>query len=258
MQHVRLKNAVLVSLMYIALSITMIAPAVRAHYAEGVNHPGSYFESVYIEKGIGVDDYVTMIDYAIMGRSYGTYDGMPSGVGWGLWNPDADLCEDGFIEMMDYWAVSMYWGVNYHYTPFVSEFAQIPMLLPVPLSTAVKVGEQFTIDIMIVNVQGLNTYEFTISWTPGLLAVVSVEGGGFVSEKDFPVPSIIGEGYLYAGDELVSWPPITQSGTGFLATITFQCLSEGKTTLDLSSRLFNVDLNPMPHQNFDGSVKQKT
>lgn len=37
-----------------------------------------------------------------------------------------------------------------------------------------------------------------------------------------------------------------ESGSGVLAVVTFECLEIGISSLDLSSRLFDIDLNPMP------------
>lgn len=253
------KVTALFSVMYTLMCATMIIAPVFSgppyYHEEGnVNYPGSYFESVYNEKGIGVDDYITIVDIALLGRAYGTFSWqLPWGVGSGLYNPDADIEEDGVVEGRDLALITWHYGLNYHYSPFEAVPGR-PRVKAVAPKSAIQVGQQFTVDIDIVHVEGLNTYEFTLRWNPNLLMMISVVGGGFISEEgeDLYDRSIIGEDYLYVGDL-----GETQSGSGTLAKITFECLDKGKTTLDLSSRLFDVNLNSMPHKDSDGVVKQR-
>jgi hypothetical protein len=222
----------------------MIIPDIRAHDAEGVNHPGSYFESVYVEKGIGVDGYETMIDAAIMKRAFMTSSEYTWGVGWSLYNPDADLYNDEIIEMMDFYVFSCYWGVNYQYFPYTA-FPDTTKVKVIGPEAPVSVGEQFNVDIAIFDVVGLNAHEFTLAWNSSLLTIISVVEGGFTSESGASA-SIIGTSYLYFG--FVADHKEVFGGSGVLATIAFECIGTGETTLDLSSRLININLMPMPHQ----------
>lgn len=97
------------------------------------------------------------------------------------------------------------------------------MVLIVPLEEAVKTGENFTVKVLIVNVEELSVYEFTLGWNPEVLKIISVVGGGFISPEGASVASIISEDYLYVGDCANRVPGAvssSESGTGFLAEIT--------------------------------------
>ena len=254
-----LKNIALLfmlSLMSTALFVIPVAAPPPYYHEEGnVNYPGSYFESVYNAMSMGVDDYITVVDIALMARAYGETSSGPWGVGWGLYNPDADVNGDLWVDIKDVANASLHWGLNYHYSPFTTVSGPLKVTVEAP-HKPVQVGDQFTVDIKIMRVTGLNTYEFTLSWNPNLVELISVVGGGFISGEGEDVKPIIGANYLYVGDTLTA-EPLTQSGSGVFAKITFICLEKGKVALDLSSRLFDIDLNSMPHKDFDGAVKQR-
>lgn len=253
-----LKNIALLfmlSLMSTALFvIPVVAPPPYYHEEGNVNYSGSFFESVYNAMSIGVDDYITIIDLALFGRAFATESWEPWGVGWGLYNPDADINGDELVDMRDAIIIGYNWGLNYHYSPFTTVSGPLKVKVEAP-HKPVQVGAQFTVDIKIMRVTGLNTYEFTLSWNPNLVGLISVVGGGFISGEGEDVSPIIGANYLYVGDTLAE--PLTQSGSGVFAKITFECLGKGKIALDLSSRLFDIDLNSMPHKDIDGTVKQR-
>jgi peptide/nickel transport system substrate-binding protein len=231
------------------------------HHVGNVNYPGSYFESVYIEKGIGVDDYITIVDMALMARAYGKFSFEPWGVGWGLYNPDADINDDGVINTRDIAILTFFMGLNYHYSKF-ADVSPPPsparVIVGTPQPPIVHVGDQFNVSIEIAGVVGLNTYEFTLSWDSTVVSLRSVVGGGFISEEDVrPNVVITGKDYVYVGDGLLT--PTSQSGDGVFVKATFECIqaSTGLTTLDLSSRLFDVDLNSMPRRDIDGRIRQR-
>jgi len=163
---------------------------------------------------------------------------------------------DGIIDAWDLAWIGIHFGLNYHFSPFVTGWAPSPVVKVVASVRLVEVGEYFAVDIAIENVEGLNTYEFTLSWDPQVIALIPpVKGGGFISSPEYGIPSIIGAGYVYVGDGLSpTWPYPTQSGSGILAKMTFKCLGEGETTLDLSSRLFPLPtFVSMPHEDQDGA-----
>jgi len=251
----KLKSKMLLLAICAMLSTTMIvAPAFSGppyYHEEGnVNYPGSYFESTYIAKGIGIDDYVTTVDPALLMRSAATTPGIPWGVGWGLFNPDADITNDWIIDIFDAIVIANNFGRNYHYSPFVTE-PGVPKVIVEAPTQAIKIGEQFTVYIAIEDAQGLNFFEFTLSWNPELLKVISVANGDFLSTA-MNIWGLLRTGYLYAGR--VGGMYDVDSGSGVLAVVTFECLEIGIPTLDLSSRLFDIDLNAMPHQDIDGTV----
>lgn len=261
------KVKVLLSVMYILMSATTIIAPVFSHatHEEGnVNYPGSWgdVESIYDAKGIWVDNYITIVDVALCERAQGTADWYPPelcGVDWWQWNPDADIDVDGFVTFMDLVSILIRWGLNYQYSEF--EYDNGPVQVNVVAPRSINVGAQFNASIEIMNVdpaQRLDTYEFTLSWNEEnaeKLEAISVVGGGFISEAGVELGSIIidnDEGYLYVGDLGPS-----QSGSGTLAIITFECLDDGKVTLHLSSRLFDIHFNSIPHVDHDTKIKQE-
>jgi len=258
--EIRYKVTIMFSVMYMLMIATMIiAPAFSGppHYHEegNVNYPSSYFEPTYIVKGIGVDDYITVVDLALMARALGKSSSEPWGVGWGLYNPDADINDDSIVDVRDIAIATFFWGLNYQYSTFPSGTPPTRVRVVVPPGPPISVGSQFPVDIKIQSVIGLNTYEFTLSWDKDLLEVKSIAPDGFLSGNvggDFILNN--NAGYLYFGAATAE--ETTASGNGILTTITFECLAKGKTTLDLSSRLFDVDLNSINHRDFDSSIKQ--
>lgn len=96
---------------------SIIAPVFSGppyYHEEGnVNYSGSYFESVYVEKGVGIDDYIIIIDDILMGRSYGSTSDGPWRVGSCLYNPDADVAFPyGEIDVRDVFLAAMHWGLT--------------------------------------------------------------------------------------------------------------------------------------------------
>jgi len=223
--------------------------AKASNSAGNVNYRGSYYESDYIAKGIGTDDYVSIIDLVLVSMAWSTDSSWPHGIGWGVYNPDADFNGDGRIYAIELFLVGSRFGWNYQYSPFeptVSDKTKVKVAAP---ARPVEVGQRFTVNITIERVAYLGTYEFTLKWEPNLLKLISVTDG----DLGFGQPWCIkGPDYLYASGFSIG----TVSGDGVLATLTFECLAKGKSTLDLSSRLFNGALDSMPHKDYDGVVFQ--
>jgi hypothetical protein len=251
----KLKSKVVLFAICIMLSATMIvAPSFSGppyYHEEGnVNYHGSYFESTYVAKGIGVDDYITVVDLALESKSYGMCSNEPWGVGLGLYNPDADITNNGKVDMADIGISVKHFGLNYYYSPFVTE-PGVPKVVVKAPTQPIKIGDQFAVYITIEDVEGLNGFEFTLSWNPQLLKAISVANGDFLPTITMDVTGLLRIGYLYAA-RIAQYD--VDSGSGVLAVVTFECLKIGICTLDLSSRLFNITLNSMPHQDIDGTV----
>lgn len=243
------------------MSAVAILPAFSGppyYHEEGnVNYPGSYYESVYIERSIGVDDYITVVDLALVARAYGTFDGLhPWGVEWGMFNPDADIHVNGMIDMNDLAFVNFFFGLNYHYAPFPDGKPPTQVKVNAPKG-AIQVGQEFAVDVEIKHVEGLNMYEFALKWESHLLKAMSVVKGAFFPGIGHWMSILDNDaGYLYFG--ALAEGQTTQGGEGVLATITFECLDKGKATLDLSSRLFDISLISMDHKDVGGVVVQRS
>jgi hypothetical protein len=115
------------------------------------------------------------------------------------------------------------------------------------------VGQRFTINIDVLNVSDLKTYEFTLSFNHNMLAVVSES---FLPDANLPTPNwqINGNaGTFWANvtydSPLNSVPPIT------IATITFKISNYGTSPLTFTNdKLGNTTGLPMPHETVGGSV----
>jgi hypothetical protein len=115
------------------------------------------------------------------------------------------------------------------------------------------VGQRFNINIDVLNVSNLKTYEFTLSFNPNMLAVVSES---FLPDANLPTPNwqVNGNtGTFWANvtydTPINSVPPIT------IATITFKISNYGTSPLTFTNdKLGNTTGLLMPHQTVGGSV----
>jgi len=257
----RLMRAVLLLLAVFTTMGFIVIPAFSGppyYHEEGnVNYPGSYFESTYISRGIGVDDSVTLVDGALIMRAWYTTPAWPWGIGFGEYNPDADIDGDGRVYGSDLNAFGSHFGLNYNATtPFEYEDNPSTKVKIDPATVATKVDDVFVIDIKIKNVEGLNMWEAKIWWSQQLLTLIDfVEGDFLKSAGNTNFLYIAGSYYLYIGATGTS-PTVSASGDGTLATVTFKCNATGTTPINLSSRLFDVDLYSMRHRDYSGESNQ--
>jgi hypothetical protein len=87
-------------------------PRRRCHDRGNVNYPGSYFHWTYIELGYGIDLQVDQTDIDLMSLAYGMFSWEPWGVGEGLYNPDADINQDGIVDARDISLACWYYGTS--------------------------------------------------------------------------------------------------------------------------------------------------
>ena len=253
----RLKRAVFLLLAIFTNTAFVVIPASSGppyYHEEGnVNYSGSYFESTYISRGIGIDDYITLIDLVLVQRAWGTDHRWPEGIGWHKWNPDADIDGDGEVWVTDLYSVGFNYGLNYHdTTPFEYEEQAATKVKIDPSKVQTDVGQNFTIDIEIKSVDGLNLWEAKIWWSQGLLELIDIVQGDFLNQST-TFNYISDSNYLYV---CAGGGKATQSGDGTLATVTFKCNATGTTPINLSSRLFDIDLYSIPHKDYSGESKQ--
>ena len=256
----RLKRAAVLLFLAIFTSTAFVVIPVSSgppyYHEEGnVNYPGSYYESTYVSRGIGVDDYITTIDGALLVRALGSGTDWPWGIGWGEYNPDADINSDGHVDVVDFTIFGKNWGLNYHDTThFEYEDNPATKVKIYPRTVATKVGKVFVIDIQIKDVEGLNMWEAKLWWSPRLLTLIEVVEGDFLkSAGNTNFVHISDSNYLYVSAECGQ---ASASGDGTLATIIFKCNAAGTTPINLSSRLFDIDLYSLPHRDFPGKSNQ--
>lgn len=166
----KMKRAIFPLLAIFASIAFIVVPASSGppyYHEEGnVNYSGSYFETAYISGGIGTDDYITMMDGALISRAFGTDTRYPWGIGWNEYNPDADINGDGKVWGYDLFIFGKNWGLNYHdTTPFEYEDNPANRVKIYPPTVATKVGDVFVIDVQIRDVDSLNMWEAKIWWS---------------------------------------------------------------------------------------------
>jgi hypothetical protein len=110
-------------------------------------------------------------------------------------------------------------------------------------------GSTFTVDIVISGVSAaapLNAFEFDLFFDPAVLTAVSVVDGGFLLSPVFTIQEIIGG--LSVEFAEVTLGPFGASGSGALATITFDATGKGESVLDLDNVIlsapFGVEIVP--------------
>ena len=150
-------------------------------------------------------------------------------------------------------------------------FATMAALVKAPAATTVYVdppegtapiGDTYTIDINIDAVEGLSSWEVKLTWDSTILYTdySMITEGDFLSQggayMTFFAVSLTPEPPAPPSQAIIGCmllEPITTSGSGTLATVTFTVTSEGETPLDLfDTSLFDIDLNPIPHTAEDG------
>ena len=144
-----------------------------------------------------------------------------------------------------------------------------PYLLVTPTAyVASELGETFTIDVNIYNVENLHGFEFKMGYNTSILDVIQVSQGSF-----FPAPpdAIITKleadettGTAWV-DVSLSAPEASRSGSGTLATVIFKVTfapslpSRTWCTIDIcESILYDNTMTQIPHDTVDGLYFWKT
>lgn len=104
-------------------------------------------------------------------------------------------------------------------------------------------GTQFSVDIVVEDVQGLWGYQFEMSFNPEVLQGVSVEVGPFLGSAGGTVLEITGSGFNNEAGTLsltgaTLWETDSAycpNGNGVLATVTFEVVGYGGSSLKLGS-----------------------
>ena len=105
-----------------------------------------------------------------------------------------------------------------------------------PSSQTVPVGDNFSVDIRIQNVENLGSYEWLLTFDPAVVEFVGVSNGSFLGNTGrtvFCPGAILDAGSVRFGCSTTGATPPGPSGAGVLATITFSALATGTSPLDL-------------------------
>jgi len=122
-----------------------------------------------------------------------------------------------------------------------------------PQDSSANVGETFTVNVTVVNVQNLFSVEATVTWNSSILKAVGIDvrlgqSDGVLNNPIYnpPVENSTQEG-KYVLVDLSYNPAPSFNGTGNIVRITFSVINPGTCTLALESQLYD---RPQPN---DGS-----
>jgi hypothetical protein len=136
--------------------------------------------------------------------------------------------------------------------------AQTVNLTATPQINPVDEGDQVVVDIVVTDAANLGAYQFDLIFNASLLNPVSVVNGSFLESTGRTAivtgPSY-GTGTLTFGAFTFGSTPPGPDGSGTLATITFDGLAPGTSTLDLSGIIVtNTSGNVQSSSGTDGSI----
>jgi hypothetical protein len=107
-----------------------------------------------------------------------------------------------------------------------------------PALQGVLVGEFFTVDVRVGNVNNLGAYEFALEFDPDVVSYVTVTNGPFLGSSGrvvFCPDAITDVGKLRFGCVTSDGGTPGASGSGQLAQVVFQAVAPGTSPLDLTS-----------------------
>ena len=114
-----------------------------------------------------------------------------------------------------------------------------------------SVGRQFKININIVGGQDIRGYKITVEYDNNSLRYVSHTHGEYLSDKVYKGPIISKLGQVSFSNVSIA---DAGAGDGTLATITFQVVSRGASTIGLSAILSNSDGESLPYISVSGRM----
>ena len=118
------------------------------------------------------------------------------------------------------------------------------------------IGETFTVDVKINNVDDLYAFEFKLKYNPEILDFVGISSS-FLNSPTFDAKKTADEtsGIVWLATSSTH-PASPKTGSGTLATITFQVKGMGESILDIYySKLLNSDVERISHVVKDGYFK---
>jgi len=132
-------------------------------------------------------------------------------------------------------------------TVFPLPASAAPKIAIVPAKIVKNPGEEFTIKINVATVTNLNLWDIKLSYDPALLDVISVTEGPFLKAKG-PTSFGYALGANYISIFCLLTDPVGATGTGDLASVTFQVMDTGQCDLILyETKLVDPDLVEMSH-----------
>ena len=161
--------------------------------------------------------------------------------------------------------------------PIQAAFAQSTAVSVVPAQNAVNVGDTLTVNVTISSVQNLYGIDVTVNWNSSALQILKVTdwlgiesyAGGVLHETpSYPVEIAVNDTSQEAGAyQIVATSQGAAdpfSGSGTIATLTFNVTGTGQSTINLVSELADhpaigeTNSEPIAHGDFGASVNAAT
>jgi len=121
-------------------------------------------------------------------------------------------------------------------------------------------GENFTINVKILNATDLYGFKFFVNYTTTVLTATNVTLGPFFPEDSQIVHEEINDtlGYVWYNVTMPLGSPVGETGDGILANVTFTVDSIGESRLDLcNTKLVDSEGDRIEHDTMDGSFSNK-
>jgi len=121
-------------------------------------------------------------------------------------------------------------------------------------------GENFTINVNILNATDLYGFEFFLNYTTTVLTATNVTLGPFFPEDSRIVHEEINDtlGYVWYNVTMPLGSPVGETGDGILANVTFTVDSIGESRLDLcNTKLVDSEGDRIEHNTMDGSFSNE-
>jgi hypothetical protein len=147
----------------------------------------------------------------------------------------------------------------------VAKAASEPVVEVEPHEGSAYVGETFTINITIVNVQNLYALEVTLYWNASIIQEKSIDirlgceshSDGVLHEPYFIVENNTTQGeYSLAATSTAPAPSF--NGTGNVVRITFSVISPGNCTFSLDSQIDDYQILPVIQQPISNPIDHTT
>jgi hypothetical protein len=161
--------------------------------------------------------------------------------------------------------------------PIQAALAQSTAVSVVPAQNAVNVGDTLTVNVTISSVQNLYGIDVTVNWNSSVLQILKVTDwlgvesyarGVLHETPSYPVEIAVNDTSQETGTyQIVATSQGAAgpfSGSGTIATLTFNVTGTGQSTIDLVSELADhpaigeTNSEPIAHSDFGASVNAAT
>jgi hypothetical protein len=108
-----------------------------------------------------------------------------------------------------------------------------------PTTVTSQVGDPFTLEVIVANVDDLGAFEFDLTYDPAVLWVIDVQVGGFLGSTSRTVvplgPEIDNNAGVMTSAAFTFGAPAGANGQGTLTTIICQARGVGTTAVTLAN-----------------------